>query len=264
MSTTTTPPTPLKIDLTTLLSLLTTLLILLAAYTASTILLPARSPLRTRILFVWHAFDALIHLLLEGSFLYTCFFVSSPVSSSSSSAAASWHFTPRDTFFLADPTRTYGAAQGDGFAARLWQEYARADRRWGGADLTVVSLEILTVGFGTGIAAAVCAALVGGGREEGRGGVSAKAWFWMVVLATGELYGGKFSRGLSPLRFIVPKDMSFSGGSTLSETGFDSAATTLSSVNASFMLLRSASLRFSSSSFQMIQSFSSHSASSGL
>ncbi len=241
MSTTTTPPTPLKIDLTTLLSLLTTLLILLAAYTASTLLLPARAPLRTRILFVWHAFDALIHLLLEGSFLYTCFFVSS---SSSSSAAYSWHFTPRDTFFLADPTRTYGAAQGDGFAARLWQEYARADRRWGGADLTVVSLEILTVGFGTGIAAAVCAALVGGGREEGRGGVSAKAWFWMVVLATGELYGGEFSRGSSPFRFIVPKDMSFSGGCTLSETGFDSAATALWSSNASFMLLSSASLRF--------------------
>lgn len=91
----------------------------------------------------------------------------------------------------------YGAAYGSGVFSKLWQEYAKADRRWGGADLTVVSLEILTVFAGGPLALWICGMLVAGeGKEQGRGGgaqggVSAKAWFWMVVLATGELYGGK-------------------------------------------------------------------------
>ncbi|RAL62288.1 hypothetical protein DID88_004855 [Monilinia fructigena] len=59
--------------------------------------------------------------------------------------------------------------------------YAQADRRWAGADLTVVSLELLTV-LGAGpLAFWIC------------WGIARKDWrvnFWMVVLATGELYGG--------------------------------------------------------------------------
>jgi hypothetical protein len=75
----------------------------------------------------------------------------------------------------------FGAAYGDNWATKLWMVYAQADKRWAGADLTVVSLELLTV-FGAGpLAAWICY------------GIAKRDWrvsFWMVVLATGELYGG--------------------------------------------------------------------------
>ena len=61
--------------------------------------------------------------------------------------------------------------------------YAKADSRWAGADLTVVSLELLTV-LGAGpLALYICWGIV---RRDGMTG------FWMVVLATGELYGGMY------------------------------------------------------------------------
>lgn len=59
--------------------------------------------------------------------------------------------------------------------------YAKADKRWAEADLTVISLELLTV-FGAGpLALWICY------------GISKRDYrvaFWMIVLATGELYGG--------------------------------------------------------------------------
>jgi hypothetical protein len=62
--------------------------------------------------------------------------------------------------------------------------YAKADRRWAGADLTVVSLELLTV-LGAGpLALWICRGIARGDAMVG---------FWMVVLATGELYGGMCS-----------------------------------------------------------------------
>lgn len=67
----------------------------------------------------------------------------------------------------------------------LWQEYAKADRRWGGVDLTIVAIEVLTVGAGVPLCLWICHLLR---KEERRG--SLRAWFWMVLLATAELYGG--------------------------------------------------------------------------
>jgi len=59
--------------------------------------------------------------------------------------------------------------------------YAKADKRWAEADLTVISLELLTV-FGAGpLALWIC---YGISRRDYR------VAFWMIVLATGELYGG--------------------------------------------------------------------------
>ncbi len=80
--------------------------------------------------------------------------------------------------------RLYGSQYGSSASAKLWQEYAKADRRWGGADLTVVSLELLTV-FGAGPLAVGFCELI---RRRDRGG---RLWFWASVLATGELYGGE-------------------------------------------------------------------------
>jgi EXPERA (EXPanded EBP superfamily) len=61
------------------------------------------------------------------------------------------------------------------------REYAAADARWGTADPTVVSLELLTV-FGAGpLAALIVYQIVK--RDPAR-------HYWIVVLCTAELYGG--------------------------------------------------------------------------
>lgn len=62
-------------------------------------------------------------------------------------------------------------------------EYAKADHRWGDADLTVVSLELLTVLVAGPLAIYVCGLIRR--RDETR------LWFWGSVLATAELYGGE-------------------------------------------------------------------------
>ncbi|KAF2497332.1 Emopamil-binding protein [Lophium mytilinum] len=185
-----TSPTSPSIDATTILSLLSVLTLLIGAYAASLKLLPPASTRKTRALFVWHAFDALIHVVFEGSFLIQCFCVyySLPTSFATQRGrpvVTPLLLTPPDVHFLGRGERLYGAAYGTNVFARLWQEYAKADRRWGGVDLGVVSLELLTVGVGAPLAAWVCVLLC---RPEGRGGLG--KWWWMSVLATGELYGG--------------------------------------------------------------------------
>lgn len=57
-------------DQTTLVSLASTVLILAVAYGTSLKALSPSTPGSYRFLFIWHAFDALIHFFLEGSFLY--------------------------------------------------------------------------------------------------------------------------------------------------------------------------------------------------
>lgn len=188
------PPPPIpragpQIDTTTVTSLLAVLALLGGAYFASIKLLPKTTTLKTRVLFVWHVFDALIHFVFEGSFLWNCFFVtySLPTSFNSKSASqAITLFTPPDVYWLGNEKLLYGANYGTGPFSRLWQEYAKADKRWGGTDLTVVSLELLTV-FVAGPLACWIAYLL---TKDERKGVL-KKWFWMVVLATGEIYGGE-------------------------------------------------------------------------
>ena len=194
-------PTGLVIDTTTVLSLLSTLAILGAAYALSLRCLSPGSSTKTRILFIWHAFDALIHFILEGSFLYGCFFSYIDYNSSSLSAklASLPHlgggvskevseFLAPGVFWLGQQGRIYGSLYGSSVFSALWREYAKADRRWHGTDLGVVSLEILTVGVMAPIAVWICVLL--GRKGAGKGGAE---WFWMVVVATGELYGGEYS-----------------------------------------------------------------------
>jgi hypothetical protein len=61
------------------------------------------------------------------------------------------------------------------------KEYSLADYRWGVADPTVVSLEILTV-LGAGPLALYIAYLMVKGDEARH--------YWIVVISTAELYGG--------------------------------------------------------------------------
>ena len=177
-----TPSTSPIIDSTTILSLASARSLLVLAYVVSQQLLPTRTPRKLRILFIWHAFDTLIHFIFEGSFLYNCFFTYTSVPHSSDFPHPA-SLSPPGTYFLGRKDRLYGSNYGTSPTATLWQEYAKADKRWGGADLKVISLEILTV-FGAGPIALYVCELVRRGDNGGR------LWFWASVLATGELYGG--------------------------------------------------------------------------
>ncbi|THC95423.1 hypothetical protein EYZ11_005110 [Aspergillus tanneri] len=153
------------------------------AYILGRTLIPS-THMRNRILFFWHAYDALTHLFIEGSFLYECFtsYTTIPVG-----------FT-REPFFLGHKDRVYGAAYGVGPSARLWQEYAKADFRWATADPNVISLEILTVCLGGPAAVYICYLLWSCSRSQSgapvRGSAKAKLWLIAPALATAELYGG--------------------------------------------------------------------------
>lgn len=119
-------------DQTTLVSLASTVAILAVAYAGSRAALPASTPASYRGLFIWHAFDALIHFFLEGSFLYHCFFSWMPLSSVKNPLA----LAPTAHNFLGYTNRAYGSqAAGDNPFAQLWMVYAKADKRWAGADL---------------------------------------------------------------------------------------------------------------------------------
>lgn len=126
-------------DPVTLWSLGSTVAILVVAYGLSLWTLDSTISKARRFLFIWHAFDALIHFCLEGSFLYHCFFSWMPLSSVSNPHA----LAPTAYNFLGQTNRAYGPqAGGDAPMAQLWMIYAKADRRWGGADL-VRSITVL-------------------------------------------------------------------------------------------------------------------------
>lgn len=163
------------LDKTTAISLFAVVLILNAANALGRSVLSPSTPRRLRILFTWHAFDFLIHTIFEGSFLYNCFSTSAPFD-------PAVHGPGLVTNFLGQPDRLYGAAYGDNWATSLWMVYAKADRRWAGADATIISLELLTVLFAGPLALWICRAI----QQK-----DFMASFWMVVLATAELYGGK-------------------------------------------------------------------------
>ncbi|KAJ5727689.1 hypothetical protein N7493_005509 [Penicillium malachiteum] len=174
---------PFVLDLPTVLSVAFSLSFMPIAYYLADYLVP-RANSRNRLLFIWHAYDALTHLFIEGSFLYECFF--------SYTTVAGIHST--DPSFLNRPDRIYGPAYGTGPSARLWQEYAKADRRWAGADITVVSLELLTVFLGGPAAIYICYLIVKSANNkigaQARGKAKSLLWFVSTILATAELYGG--------------------------------------------------------------------------
>lgn len=183
MSTDTLPPPIFSI--TSFVSLLAVASLLGAAYSVSARVLPTSTPGKLRFLYIWHLFDALVHFTLEGSYLYNCFYSFTALPGPNDPplpALIADSMTPANVFFLQQEKRLYGAFYGVSPTARLWQEYAKADKRWGGSDLTVISLELLTVFVMAPLALWVC-------RCIARGEYS-RAWFWMMVIATGELYGG--------------------------------------------------------------------------
>jgi hypothetical protein len=120
-------------DQTTIFSLLATLAIVFAAYAASLAVLAPSTSGTLRFFFIWHLADALCHFILEGSFLYHCFFSFVPAIDVADPAAL---FPTPFNFLGYASDRVYGAQSGGSNPfAQLWMVYARADRRWAGVDL---------------------------------------------------------------------------------------------------------------------------------
>jgi len=121
-----------------------------AGYFGSSVVLNKNSTSWERFAFIWLAFDGLIHFCIEGPFLY-----------------------------LSLQGRTINSSTGP--LADMWREYARADARWGTADPTIVSLEILTV-LGVGPLCFYSLYLLW--RKD------PSFHLWFIILSTAELYGG--------------------------------------------------------------------------
>nr|GAT60110.1 predicted protein [Mycena chlorophos] len=120
------------------------------ASVAANALLPKNASWINRFTFIWLAFDGMTHFTFEGSFLYLSTF-----------------------------GRSVNTSVGP--LADMWREYAAADFRWGTADATVVSLEILTV-LGAG---PMCFYILKQLVQD-----DPARHYWIVVLSTAELYGG--------------------------------------------------------------------------
>ncbi|PWY71711.1 EBP-domain-containing protein [Aspergillus heteromorphus CBS 117.55] len=182
------PPTmpfiPFTLDLGTGFSIAFALCLMPTAYLLGERLITGTFNQRGRLLFMWHAYDALTHLFIEGPFLYHCFFSYSTISPSHN----------RGPIFLNQKDRAYGATYSNWPTARLWQEYAKADHRWGGADSTVISIELLTVFLGGPAAVYICYLLWKISNQSiparERGALRGRLWMTSIALATAELYGG--------------------------------------------------------------------------
>jgi hypothetical protein len=168
---------------------------LATAYALSLRVLPRTSGPKARVLFIWHLFDALIHFIFEGSFLWNCFFVHAPHPSGNRRGSA---FLPPDVHFLGRRDRTYGAAHGSGRVFAALAASTRARTAAGRAPTLPLSASRSSPCASAGPLALWCAEMVRRAEREREHAVGRKnvvgtvnrKWFWMVVLATGELYGG--------------------------------------------------------------------------
>ncbi|KIY01548.1 uncharacterized protein Z520_03100 [Fonsecaea multimorphosa CBS 102226] len=188
-----TPP-PFTLDAGSAVSLAIAFALMPSAQILAAFALPKSTPRKLYYLFLWHAYDFLTHSIIEASFLYHCFFSYEqlPPQTADVSHPASWGGEPQ-AYLYNRPDRRYGPLYSQGPMARLWQEYAKADRRWGGADLNVISLEILTVGLAGPAALYICYLIskVANTTDEGmKNRYQSRLWFTAIMLATGELYGG--------------------------------------------------------------------------
>src|ERR1700733_12313825 len=150
---------PFTLDAGTLLSLGVAFSLMPTAQLLAAFALPKTISTKYKFLFLWHAYDFLTHFIIEGSYLYHCFFsyAQLPSAGSTSDYPHPASLPNSDVAVLfGHKDRRYGAHYSTAPMARLWQEYAKADHRWGGADLTVISLEILTVGLAGPAAVYIC------------------------------------------------------------------------------------------------------------
>lgn len=169
---------------TTIFSLLGVVAILVAAYAASALLLSKSARAVDRYIFIWLAFDALIHFIFEGSFLYYSTF-GRTVFRGSGPFAELCKNQLFQTLTLREKHERCLTNDLPPFFFFLFyftgKEYAKADVRWGMADPTVVSLELLTV-FGAG---PLCVFLM---YQIVRNDPA--RYYNYIVLSVAEIYGG--------------------------------------------------------------------------
>jgi hypothetical protein len=187
---------PFTLDAGTLLSLGVAFSLMPTAQLLAAFALPKTISTKYKFLFLWHAYDFLTHFIIEGSYLYHCFFsyAQLPSAGSTSDYPHPASLPNSDVAVLfGHKDRRYGVLYSTAPMARLWQEYAKADHRWGGADLTVISLEILTVGLAGPAAMYICYLIykiASAPAGKPKANLQTRLWFLATMLATGELYGG--------------------------------------------------------------------------
>ncbi|CAO3651082.1 unnamed protein product [Cunninghamella echinulata] len=137
-------------DEVTIYSFLAVFIFLIISLFLSRTLLSSTATRVDHFAFVWFTFDALIHFIFEGSFVY------------------------HSTF-----GRTVNT--GKNMFALLWQNYAQADLRWGTADPTIVSIEIFTVFVDGLLCLLILHQLINNDPSR---------HFWIVLVSSFEVYGG--------------------------------------------------------------------------
>ena len=187
-------PQPFVLDAGTAVSLAIAFSCMPLAQLLANVALPKNTSGKYKALFLWHAYDFLTHFMVEASYLYHCFFsfIELPIPTSDFPHPASLGLDHVAHIYNRSDRR-YGPFYSQSATGRMWQEYAKADRRWGGADLTVISLEILTVCVAGPLEVYVCY-LISKYAKSSNGLAKTQTqcllWFIAVCVATAELYGG--------------------------------------------------------------------------
>ncbi|KIW15730.1 hypothetical protein PV08_05780 [Exophiala spinifera] len=187
-------PPPFTLDSGTAISLGIAFALMPLAQGLAATFLPPATPRKHYWLFLWHAYDFLTHFIIEGSFLYHCFF--SYIELAAKEGAESSRGGSNIPVLFDRPDRQYGALSSSGPMARLWAEYAKADSRWGGADLMVISVELVTVLLDGPGAVYICYLIskIANLKDPAlQGQYLSRLWFVAIVVATLELVGGWYT-----------------------------------------------------------------------
>ncbi len=119
-------------DTITIIALSSLAALIIAGISFANVTLPTTFSPAKRFLFIWHAADALCHLIIEGSFVYHCLFSYLTLKDGEDLNG----LYPSPPNFLYSTDRVYGPqAGGSNIFAQMWMVYARADKRWAGVDI---------------------------------------------------------------------------------------------------------------------------------
>ncbi|KAJ9639615.1 hypothetical protein H2204_003685 [Knufia peltigerae] len=187
-------PPPFTLDTGTAISLGIAFSLMPLAQGLAAAFLPATTPRKYYWLFLWHAYDFLTHFIIEGSFLYHCFFSYIELAVTEDTRLS--RGGSKIPVLFDRPDRQYGALASSGPMARLWAEYAKADSRWGGADLMVISVELVTVLLDGPGAVYICYLIskIANVKDAAlKGQYQSRLWFVAIVVAILELVGGWYT-----------------------------------------------------------------------
>jgi len=123
---------PFKLDAGTAFSLTVAFSLMPAAQTLAAYVLPKNIARKYYFLFLWHAYDFLTHFIIEGSYLYHCFFtyieLAPPTFDSPHPASKGGEW---QAFLYNRSDRRYGPIYSQAPMARLWQVRLTNHRKGG-------------------------------------------------------------------------------------------------------------------------------------